>query len=425
MDMNLTLADPNYEIMSSNRFVHLQQLDDDDDEQPRSSSDTHLTHANTSISTKSGKKKRSSNFTWRVLTEPSLNRTEPRGLVNRSNFCYLNAVLQPLLLCQPFVNIIGNLRDRITLHRHHLKWLPAFLDLIEAFAPKSDGPTKDFSYIRSPVSPEGVYRCWEHSEEQEDAEEFLRLILNGLHEELLRYRVDLGWALPSFKGILHEKQTVEDEWMSVVGQGKRVATSRTLIEPPSPMSVLVNGVFKSVVKSAGSKDSHVSEPFQFLPLDISDGSSVFSAIEHLTMPERIGQKSTKQLLIDRVPPLLIIHLKRFVFNADTGQASKSFAHVNIPEELDLSECIQNWGDDVFFSADEPLRFKLMSVVYHMGRFTHGGHYTCHVYHGDAWFYCDDGTITRTPPRESVVGMMAMERNRTPYLLFYLRLKVNE
>ena len=47
------------------------------------------------------------------LQEYSLNHVAPsflpRGLTNRSNWCFVNAILQALLACPPFYNLMKNL----------------------------------------------------------------------------------------------------------------------------------------------------------------------------------------------------------------------------------------------------------------------------------------------------------------------------
>lgn len=34
---------------------------------------------------------------------------QPRGLCNRSNYCYINAILQALIACPPFYNMLKSL----------------------------------------------------------------------------------------------------------------------------------------------------------------------------------------------------------------------------------------------------------------------------------------------------------------------------
>lgn len=34
---------------------------------------------------------------------------QPRGLSNRSNYCYINAILQALIACPPFYNMLKSL----------------------------------------------------------------------------------------------------------------------------------------------------------------------------------------------------------------------------------------------------------------------------------------------------------------------------
>ena len=364
-----------------------------------------------------GMGKDSKENSWEALNDASDHKPYPRGLVNRSNFCYLNAVLQPLLLCQPFINVILNMADSIQ-SSDGCKWLSAFLQIISAFVEPEGG--EGTTRFRNTVSPEAIYQCWDHSDDQEDAEEFLRLILNGLHEELLKHKDQLGWSLPLSNQQDSDKQKVDDEWMSIGKGKKRLAKTRSLTEPSSPISVLFYGQFKTVISGSGKKDSHIFEPFQILPVDITNENinTLQQAIESLSCKEKVDGKTHRQLLIDRLPPVLIIQLKRFVFDPKTMHISKSLKPIEIPHEMDLGDIVHSWADLLYFKSNERPKYRLYDIVYHLGRTIHGGHYTCHVYHDEGWLFCDDGAVQRAP--REVVGQM--DRNRTPYLLFYARVK---
>lgn len=42
----------------------------------------------------------------------------PRGLTNRSNYCYINSILQALLACPPFYNLLKALPHSINPSKH-------------------------------------------------------------------------------------------------------------------------------------------------------------------------------------------------------------------------------------------------------------------------------------------------------------------
>lgn len=47
-------------------------------------------------------------------TSISLN---PRGLTNRSNYCYINAILQPLVACPPFYHMLKAISREVPANR--------------------------------------------------------------------------------------------------------------------------------------------------------------------------------------------------------------------------------------------------------------------------------------------------------------------
>ena len=101
---------------------------------------------------------------------------------------------------------------------------------------------------------------------------------------------------------------------------------------------------RSVVKSPGTKDSITIQPFQSLQLDItpSNVNSVSDALTNLTLPERLygfqstnstEDSATKQTLLESLPRVLILHLKRFVYDSQTGAILKDSKYVEYGEEL--------------------------------------------------------------------------------------------
>ena len=39
---------------------------------------------------------------------------QPRGLINRSNYCYINSILQALVACPPIYNLLNAISHKIT-----------------------------------------------------------------------------------------------------------------------------------------------------------------------------------------------------------------------------------------------------------------------------------------------------------------------
>lgn len=87
------------------------------------------------------------------------------------------------------------------------------------------------------------------------------------------------------------------------------------------------------------------EPYQPLQLDIqsSDVTSITDALRHLNQPETVpgvwsasrGQNvdATKQVFIETFPRVLILHLKRFVYDAEERSVVKRSKPVAYGTEL--------------------------------------------------------------------------------------------
>lgn len=77
--------------------------------------------------------------------------------------------------------------------------------------------------------------------------------------------------------------------------------------------------------------------------------------------------STKQYLISQVPPVLILHLKRF--QMQRVDFRKVLKHVSFPMLLDLAPVCKG--------HKKPRVYALYGVVEHSGT-VHGGHYVAYV-----------------------------------------------
>ena len=158
---------------------------------------------------------------------------------------------------------------------------------------------------------------------QEDAQEFLSLLLNRLHEEMVNCLESLN---PSTQSASSNQQNNEhsklngaasgvqeakdeagvedsDEWKEV-GKKNRAYITRKAEFKQSPLSDIFCGQFRSTLSQHGSKDkeSISLEPFFTLPLDIQPDSirNLNEALEHLVKKEELfgfTNQETKQEVI--------------------------------------------------------------------------------------------------------------------------------
>ncbi|KAK9239980.1 hypothetical protein V1525DRAFT_354794 [Lipomyces kononenkoae] len=402
----------------------------------------------------------------------------PRGLVNTGNMCYMNSILQILLYCVPFYSFVDTMGKKLS-HRFNSETpiLDSLILFVQEFDPKIvsrfGNYTTNMSPFGEPFIPELVYDALRANTlfantrrgHQEDAEEFLGFLLDGLHEEFLTAARQLkttsqlnGTSSVSARSHLNfvesaitdlkigEDNLAGDGWLEV-GKNHKVVVTRTTSVALSPITKIFGGQFRSVIHAAHQKPSVTLDPYQHVQLDISDPQiyTIENALANISQTEVISHyksdkgdmvEATKQTFFEKLPKVLILHLKRFHFAVEEGSGYPSIQKISktIGYKRDLiipPECISPQQRGII-----PASYKLFGVVYHHGKSTEGGHYTVdlHYKHGDAWINLDDVSIKEIPPEavETVYeDESAMRRRiamsgsgdldeRTAYLLFYER-----
>lgn len=333
----------------------------------------------------------------------------PRGLINSGNLCFLNATLQALLSCSPFVQLLQELRMR-NIPKVGFPTLGAFANFIADFGVPAGTHTKkkDFALpgIARPLSPsmfEVVLKNFTPDvpsgisgrPRQEDAQEFLSFIMHQMHDELLK--LEGQSSLIGGKSIVSLAE--DDEWETVGPKNKSTVT-RTQNFVPSKLSSIFGGQLRSVVKARGNKPSATVQPFLLLHLDISHEAvrTIEDALDLLSAPEMIDEYRTsssgkvgvvtarKSVTIQALPRIMILHLKRFTFGSHGS--SKLHKPVRFPLELVLAR-------DLLTSATtEGRRYKLVSSITHHGREASKGHYTADACCPDGqWLRFDDSSVT--------------------------------
>ncbi|CAE6482464.1 unnamed protein product [Rhizoctonia solani] len=138
---------------------------------------------------------------------------------------------------------------------------------------------------------------------------------------------------------------------------------------------------------------------------------------------KTARRAAKQLTFSRMPPVLIIHLKRFSFKGPFTDKLETLVEFPV-KELDLTSYMpppvtpdmDKDGLEKFSPQDPrsqvpPYKYELYGVANHFGSLS-SGHYTAFVKSRGKWMYCDDSRITPAESKE-VVGKPA-------YILFYKR-----
>lgn len=374
----------------------------------------------------------------------------PRGLLNRSNWCFVNAILQALLACPPFYNLMKSLSSVI----HPLKqsksktpMLDAVLEFINEFSvletqqinkpqKKDKNRKKDDIVTGISLEPGYVYNMLLNLEDetfkvvdgrQEDAEEFLSCLLNGLSDEMSGKMKLVENDQP--EEIDEVDDDDDDDWKEVGARGRSCVTRRVadVSQDTTPIQALALGLCRSCVKSEAGDNSATLQPFYTLQLDIQDDSitSVSDALIQNFASEKLDgyicSKTKKEieafrnLSLEELPPILILHLKRFVYDGMTGGVQKVMKQIEFSVDLEISKSI--------LSAEcrantKQRQYKLFSVVYHNGREATKGHYVTDIFHTgySSWLHCDDSTVSPTCEQ----SVLSPSPTSAPYILLYRR-----
>ncbi|KAI0957901.1 hypothetical protein AcW1_006143 [Taiwanofungus camphoratus] len=392
-------------------------------------------------------------------------RITPRGLVNTGNMCFANAVLQILVYCPPFHRLFLELNKYLAgpvvgSQKEGTKATPlidAIMQFVKEFVPESFSDShsatkakgkerEDDFYEAQSFIPTHVYDVMKEKKRfanmigghQEDAEEFLGFFLDTLEEELLSLANSLSF--PSSKASVpvedHEEETPKDSGWLEVGKRNRAVVTRTIKSTESPITRIFGGKFRSTLRAPHQRDSVVVEEWRSLRLDIQRETvhTISDALQQISHPQpvQISQptrpgvvvEASQQALIESLPPILVLHLKRFLYDISVGDVIKIGKQIAYGPELEISS-------DLIAPTrrtSHPVKYQLFGVLYHHGQSASGGHYTLDVLHPNrdlsnrpraAWIRIDDELVSDIRV-DDVFGVSDRD-DRCAYLLFYRRI----
>lgn len=212
-----------------------------------------------------------------------------------------------------------------------------------------------------------------------------------------------------------QSSTSANGWLEV-GPKQKPSVTRTSgqQDAPTPITKIFGGHLRSELRVPGLKDSVTLEPYQPLQLDIDAPhvNNIVDALKGLTRIEALtgdfGGKTNaakKQVFIEDLPPVLILHLKRFKYDNNLTGTQKIWKKVGYPLELAIPKEVFAPGKRNGLQVKGLPRYRLTSVVYHHGKSAAGGHYTVDVLRQDSreWVRMDDTVIRRIRPEDVAEG----------------------
>lgn len=240
---------------------------------------------------------------------------------------------------------------------------------------------------------------------QQDAHELLNFILNDIDDYLktVNHEGSAGYIPANFISFIHDQ---------------------------------FEGFMKSTTKclTCDTKTSNI-EPFLDFPIelinedqsmDIQDLFNDYKQSEFLRGSNKFYcnqcnslQEAERSVTIDMLPPILILHLKRFEYSEELRTNVKLFNEIVYPLILDVSS---NGNCENKVNK----RYELTSVVVHMGVSPRHGHYISLCKSSQyGWLLFDDETVESVG--ESTVLNFIGDKNdqTTAYVLFYKELFGND
>ncbi|KAK7869965.1 hypothetical protein R5R35_013739 [Gryllus longicercus] len=377
---------------------------------------------------------------------------QPRGLTNRSNWCYINSTLQALLACPPFYNLMKSLS--MPLRRSGKSSTPiidSMVEFVNEFSPlspvsrvnrKEKAQRKDDTIevqVGAAFEPNYIYKMLSNIQSdtfkvegrQEDAEEFFSCLLNALNDEMLELiklvkdTSDSNISNGDVSNGDGANQSYEDdddtEW-KVMGKKNKGSVTRRAEFERTPVSDIFRGQLRSRVQRAGDYSDNV-QPFFTLQLDIEKAQSVKEALDLLVGRDQLEGvtcsrtnqevEAWQQVTLEELPLVLVLHLKWFNYKLDG--CSKIVKTVEFPVDLKFEGKLMSSSNKYNLKQKQ---YKLFAVVYHDGKEATKGHYITDVYHVGygGWVRYDDSSVKAIQETH----MLHPRGSRVPYLLYYRR-----
>ncbi|CAM45416.1 putative ubiquitin hydrolase [Leishmania braziliensis MHOM/BR/75/M2904] len=348
-----------------------------------------------------------SNYTACVLNQSSAPLSvQRRGIVNLGNTCYMNSVLQVLnstqlgqyFLTDDYVSHLTAIKGKLTRLINSFSFVIRELNRADC----------NFSVSASPFKAAlGDYYEGLQNSSQQDANEFLRVLLDGIHSALNmneRNRVTFP-EIDNSKGT--DDELARRYWAQYYQKNSSIIVDycafqeRSAIVCPScnhqSRSFNVSLSIEIPIPQTSSKVSLDDCFATYCREEILDNASMY-------MCPNCRQKvnARKQLLFYSVPPVLFITLKRFRCYGDFTSASKVNSTVFFSKTLSIAPYM--------CSMFSKTKYNLVGIVNHQGNM-HGGHYTADAVGADGvWCHFSDEKVTKADVAD----------NNLAYILCYVR-----
>jgi ubiquitin C-terminal hydrolase len=298
----------------------------------------------------------------------------PFPMANLGNTCFINCCLQ----CLHHIDALTDYFVGPDSVRHYVGLPALYQTLQNAIADRVDWR------VSASINTLARFLSWRCSQgEQHDIHEWMGTLLDGLQEQL----------------------------------GSKGDPTRNII------TRLFSGQFRTTLtcpRRKCRKQTLKNDPFNIIscPLPAADGD-LYGCLECFSRQQTLDKDNRWKCTwckcpvcasftthLEKLPPVLIIHLKRHVYA--NGTVSKLATAISFPLEFDVPYVLP--GPNGFATKKYHLRALAEHLSFGGSTGANSGHYIAHVRRGDNWFRCNDGSVTFSSER----SVRAVQ----PYVLFY-------
>lgn len=358
------------------------------------------------------------------------------GLSNMGNTCFMNAALQCLSNTPPLTRYI--LEEKFLLDINVSNPLGMKGEIARTYAEliKVLWSGNCASFLpREFKCAVGTFAPQFTGFAQQDCQELMAFLLDGLHEDLNRIKTKPYIEMKNDIETRPDEVVAAESWSNYKKRNDSIVVDT------------FHGLLKSTLVCPGCNLVSVTfDPFCYLTLPLpqkrdrqynvsesttNDNKDGFAdaflkhefkledCITQFTHVERLGaddpwycpkckkhQQATKKFDIWSLPKVLIIHMKRFSFSRSWRDKIDTLIQFPL-ENLDMSKYVLN-SDQKDMGK---LTYNLIGVANHFGGLG-GGHYTAYAKNEplDSWYTFDDATVSSMSPSSVVT--------KSAYVLFY-------
>ncbi|EGR29667.1 ubiquitin carboxyl-terminal hydrolase family protein, putative, partial [Ichthyophthirius multifiliis] len=350
-------------------------------------------------------------------------RQQQVGLQNIGNTCYINSALQCLFNCSQLLEYFLQKIDEKEKNQKNKGVSDEFAKLIRKMATNNKLTPEYPSELKSSI--EKICTKFKGNN-QEDCQEFLRTLLENLNDDLNRVIGKKPYKeLEADPKNQQDLQKISDIWFQYYKERDN-----------SIITDIFTGQLLSIVSCLKcEKQSYAFDNFMDLSLSFTNNHrfnfvyELERLIEQFLKEEPLDNayycqkcknhtKSKRRFEIQKLPDVLVIHIKRFYFGSIRKEKLLHKITFNI-QNLDLRKFIKNSSNKQQKLYDKSVldcTYDLIGIVNHMGGL-HGGHYyaECKNPYDGTWNQFNDAICSEI---NILNKKYDTDGSSEPYMLFY-------